>query len=251
MKKKPLYLCALLLCTFLFAGKSALAQKDTTIWMTSLEYRVHDESVFEKNYPTVKAWWLKTDADIEFGRLANTSESGRIYGVALFKGADNLGAFIARRIKNQDQFNASHPAIAKENRENIVGPIMRSIWMRKDSMSYMEPGYSRDNYPFRKMVFISVLPDRIKDFEAGMRKQTLLDASHGIKYNSIVFRCTDGYPANTYMLILPDKSLLDYYKNREARKMKRDQFKSEYDPLHRLANDITTIMRIDHLTAVK
>jgi hypothetical protein len=45
--------------------------------------------------------------------------------------------------------------------------------------------------------------------------------------------------------------LLDYYKNREARKVKRDQFKSEYDPLHRLANDITTVMRIDHLTMVK
>ena len=219
--------------------------------MTSLEYRVHDESVFEKNYPTVKAWWLKTDADIEFGRLANTSESGRVYSVALFKGADNLGAFIARRVKNQDTFNAANPSIAKENIANINGPVMRSIWMRVDSISYQEPGYNRDSYPFRKMVFISVLPDRIKDFEAGMRKQSQLDASHGIKYNSIVFRCTDGYPANTYMLVLPDKSLMDYYKNREARKVKRDQFKNEYDPLHRLANDITTIMRIDHLTAVK
>jgi hypothetical protein len=100
-------------------------------------------------------------------------------------------------------------------------------------------------------VFISVLADRVKDFEAGMRKQAQLDASHGVKYNSIVFRCTDGYPANTYMLVLPDKSLLDYYKNREARKVKRDQFKSEYAPLRKLASDITTVMRIDHLTSVK
>ena len=251
MKKKPLYLCVFLMCAFLLAGKSALAQKDTTVWMTSLEYRVHDESIFEKNYPTVKAWWLKTDADIELGRLGQTSESGRIYSIALFKGADNLGAFIARRVKNQDQFNAANPAIAKESRENINGPVTRSIWIRVDSITVQEPGYNRDNYPFRKMVFISVLADRMKDFEAGMRKQAQLDASHGIKYNSIVFRCTDGYPANTYMLVLPDKSLLDYYKNREARKAKRDQFKSEYDPLRRLASDITTIMRIDHLTSVK
>lgn len=251
MKKQSFYLCALLLCAFLFAGKRALAQKDTTVWMTLLEYRVHDESIFEKNYPTVKAWWLKADADIEMGRIAHTSESGRIYGSALFKGADNLGAFIARRVKNQDKFNAENPAIAKENIANVVGPITRSIWIRVDSISYQEPGYNRDSYPFRKSVLISVLPDRIKDFEAGMRKQAQLDASHGIKYNSIVFRCTDGYPANTYMLVLPDKSLLDYYKNREARKMKRDQFKNEYDPLHRLANDISTVVRIDHMNMVK
>src|SRR5207249_4752005 len=165
MKKKSLYLCTLLLCTFLLAGKNALAQKDTTMWMTMLEYRVHDESVFEKNYPAVKAWWLKTDADIEFGRIAHTSESGRVYSAALFKGAENLGAFIGRRVKNQDQFNAANPAIAKQNRDNVVGPVMRSIWMRVDSISYEEPGYNRDNYSFRKMVFISVLADRTKDFE--------------------------------------------------------------------------------------
>jgi hypothetical protein len=251
MKKQFLYLFTLLLCTFLLAGKTALAQKDTSVWMTSLEYRVHDETIFEKNYPTVKAWWLKTDADIEFGRIAHTSESGRVYSSALFKGAENLGAFIGRRVKNQDQFNASNPVIAKENIANINGPVTRSIWIRVDSISYQEPGYNRDSYSFRKMVFISVLADRTKDFEAGMRKQAQLDASHGIKYNSIVFRCTDGYPANTYMIVLPDKSLLDYYKNREARKTKRDQFKSEYDPLRKLSNDITTVVRIDHLTMVK
>ena len=139
----------------------------------------------------------------------------------------------------------------RENRENTNGPVMRSIWMRVDSITFMEPGYNRDNYSFRKAVLISVLADRVKDFEAGMRKQGQLDASHGIKYNSIVFRCTDGYPANTYLLILPDKSLLDYYKNREARKVKRDQFNSEYAPLRKLASDITTVLRIDHLTSVK
>jgi hypothetical protein len=250
MKKHSLWLCILVAIT-LFTSNYARAQKDTTTWMTLLEYRVHDESVFEKNYPTVKAWWLKTDADIELGRLGQTSESGRIYSATLFKGADNLGAFIARRVKNNDQFNASHPAIAKENTANVNGPFTRSIWMRVDSLTIQEPGYNRDNYAFRKMVFISVLADRVKDFEAGMRKQAQLDASHGIKYNSIIFRCTDGYPANTYMLVLPDKSLLDYYKNREARKDKRDQFKSEYGPLRKLASDITTIIRIDHLTGVK
>ena len=134
MKKQSLYLCALLLCTFLLAGKSALAQKDTTVWMASLEYRVHDESVYEKNYPAVKAWWLKADADIEMGRIAHTSESGRVYGSVLFKGADNLGAYIARRVKNLDKFNAENPSIGKASRENIVGPVLRSIWMRVDSI---------------------------------------------------------------------------------------------------------------------
>lgn len=78
-----------------------------------------------------------------------------------------------------------------------------------------------------------------------------MDAAHGIKYNYIVFRCTDGYPSNTYMIALPDKSLLDYYKNREARKAIRDKTKSDYDALNKLAGDISSVVRIDHLTRVK
>src|SRR5258708_38586991 len=124
MKKQYLLLCSLLLATLLMAGNRAWAQKDTTMWMTMLEYRVHDQSVFEKNYPTVKAFWLKADAGIEFGRAAHTSESGRIYGLAFFKGAENFGAFIGKRVKTNDEFNAKEPAISKQNMTNLNAPIL-------------------------------------------------------------------------------------------------------------------------------
>ncbi len=251
MKKQPLCLCSLLLAVFLFAGNSARAQKDTTFWMTMLEYRVHDQSIFEKNYPTVRTWWLKEDAGIEYNRAAHTSESGRVYSLAFFKGSDNFGAFMAKRVKANDAFGTKEPAVSKENMKNINGPITRSIWMRVDSLSGYEPNYKMENYDFRKILFISVAADKIKEFEAATRKQMSLDDAQGIKYNFIVFRCTDGYPSNTYMLALPDKSLLDYYSHREARKKKRDQVKSDYDPLNKIAGDISTVVRIDHLIRVK
>src|SRR5437879_4908360 len=104
MKKKHLCLCSFLVSIFLLTGNYARAQKDTTFWMTMLEYRVHDVSIFEKNYPTVRNWWLKEDAGIEYDRAAHTSESGRIYGLAFFKGSDNFGAFMAKRVKTNDAF---------------------------------------------------------------------------------------------------------------------------------------------------
>jgi hypothetical protein len=251
MKKQHLWLCSLLLLSFLLTSNYARAQKDTTFWMTVLEYRVHDESIFEKNYPTVRTWWLKADAGIEQDRSAHTSESGRIYSLAFFKGSDNFGAFMAKRVKTNDEFAAKEPVTSKENMKNINGPITRSIWMRLDSLSYYETNYKMANFDFRKMQLITVTADRTKEFEATVRKQMALDDTHGIKYNFVVFRCTDGYPSNTYMLVLPDKSIMDYYKNREARNTKRDQFKSEYDPLRKLIADMGAVNRIDHLHRVK
>jgi hypothetical protein len=251
MKKQHLWRFSFLVAVFFMTANYAWAQKDTTFWMTMLEYRVHDQSVFEKNYPTVRSWWLKADEGIEYDRAAHTSESGRIYGLVFFKGSDNFGAFMAKRVKLNDAFAKKEPAISKENTKNVNGPFTRSIWMRVDSLCNYEAGYKMENYDFRKIQFISVTADKIKEFEADVRKQNELDAAHGIKYNIIVFRCTDGYPSNTYMLALPDKSLLDYYNNREARRKIRDKAKNDYDAANKLAAEISSVVRIDHLNRVK
>ena len=251
MRKQSLLLCSLLLAALLVSGTNAWAQKDTTFWMTMLEYRVHDESIFEKNYPTVRSYWLKADAGIEYNRAAHTSESGRIYSMAFFRGSDSFGAFMAKRVQTNEAFGKVQPAVSKENMQNINGPITRSTWMRVDSLSAYEPGYKMENFDFRKIQLISVNPEKIKEFEAAAQKLAQIDAAHGIKYNFIVFRCIDGYPSNTYILALPDKSLMDYYKNREARKLKRDQAKSDYDPLNKAVNDMSLVIRIDHLNRVK
>jgi len=250
MKKHSLWLCILVAIT-LFTSNYARAQKDTTFWMTLLEYRVHDESIFEKNYPAVRSYWLKADAGIEYNRAAHTSESGRIYGMAFFKGSDAFGKFMATRVKTNETFAKDNPAINKENMQNVNGAFTRSIWMRVDSLSEYEPNYKMENYDFRKIELISVNADKVKEFEATLLKLAKLDAGHGIKYNFIVFRCTDGYPSNTYILALPDKSLMDYYKNREGRKSIRDKDKSSYDPLNKAISDMSLIIRIDHLTRVK
>ena len=250
MKKHSLWVCILVAIT-LFSSNYARAQKDTTFWMALLEYRVHDESIFEKNYPTVRSYWLKADAGAEYDRAAHTSESGRIYGMTFFKGSDAFGAFMAKRVKINEAFGKDNPATNKENLQNINGAITRSIWMRVDSLSNYEPNYKMENYDFRKIQLISVNADKVKEFEATLIKSAKLDGSHGIKYNFIVFRCTDGYPTNTYILALPDKSLMDYYKNREGRKSIRDKDKSSYDPLNKAISDLSLVIRIDHLKRVK
>src|ERR1700692_3691163 len=99
MKKKHFGFSSLLWAILLVAGNHAWAQKDTTTWMAMNEYRVHDKSIFQKNYPVVKAFWLKANAGIETDRIAHTSESGRIYGLVFFKGPENFGAFMGKRVK--------------------------------------------------------------------------------------------------------------------------------------------------------
>ncbi|MDB4900997.1 MAG: hypothetical protein JWQ63_278 [Mucilaginibacter sp.] len=251
MKKQHLGLLCLLFGLFLLTGHTARAQNDTTLWMALNEYRVHDQSIFEKNYPIVRSFWLKADSGIENDRIAHTSESGRIYGSVMFKGSKNFGDFMGRRIKTNDAFNVKQPAIYKENMQNVNGPTTRSNWMRIDSLSSYEPGYKIANFDFRKMQFITVTFDKTKEFEAAISKRMKMDVSHGIKYNFVLFKCVDGYPTNTYMLILPDKSITDYYKNLELRNNKRDQNKAEYDEIRKELNQLSTVARIDHLFRVK
>jgi len=250
MKRKHFTLSSILLGIMLFAGNQAWAQKDTTMWMVMNEYRVHDQSIFEKNYPVVRAFWLKADTGTS-DRIGHTSESGRVYTLALFKGAQNFGAFMGKRVKINDAFEKAQPAINKQNTQNLNGAVVRSIWVRVDSLSRFEPGYKMVNYDFRKMNMISVTADKIKEYEANAYKLGQMDDAHGIHYNVAVFRCTEGYPTNTYLVFLPDKSLMDYYKNRDMRYSKRAQFKNDYDPMRRLATDLSLIVRIDHLDRVK
>ena len=250
MKKKCLWLCMLVAITLLSANY-ARAQKDTTRWMLMNEYRVHDESVVQKNYPILRAWYLKADADIEVNRIAHTSESGRIYGLTFFKGPENFGTFMGTRVRLGDEFAAKEPAIVNENAKNANGPILRSTWIMRDSISTFEPGFKIENFDFRKLQFITVTADKTREFEAAVYKRLQIDAAHGIHYNSAVFKCVDGYPNNTYALFLPDKSMLDYYKNRDVRMSKRDAAKNDYGTLQKTLSDLGTVNRIDHLFRVK
>jgi hypothetical protein len=225
------------------------AQKDTTTWMSQVEYRVHDESIFERNYRAFRAYWTKADP-VEHSRWAFKSESGKIYSLAFFVGPDDMGLFMA----NQQRINElikKDPTLGDEQSKNISGSIARSIWVRQDSMSGVVPNYKLDDYHFRKIQIYTVDSDKVEEFEDAVRKSMHLDEAIGLEYTHVIFRCVEGYSSTTYLLLLPDKSLLDYYKNHETRNAKRDQKKSDYEPLNKIIRDSSFISTIDHLTMVK
>jgi len=74
-----------------------------------------------------------------------------------------------------------------------------------------------------------------------------LDEAQGI---NIILSCSDA-PMDIHLTLyvsITDKSLMDYYTNREQERKKRDPVKSQYDTVNKLEADISTIVRIDHLT---
>jgi hypothetical protein len=249
MKKQYLCLRSLLLVAFLMAGSKSWAQKDTTTWMSQVEYRVHDEGIFKKNFSDFRSYWRKADPG-EHSRIAYTSESGRIYSLAFFVGPDDMGSFMANWKRISDEFVKKYTALSNEESKNTNGAITRSIWVRENSMSRVIPGYKLEDFRFRKILIFTVNPDKIKEFEDAERKLAEMDEANGLIYTHVIFRCVEGYPSNTYLLLLPDKSLMDYYKHHEARNAKRVEKKSDYDPVNKAVSDLSLISRIDHLTEV-
>jgi hypothetical protein len=49
----------------------------------------------------------------------------------------------------------------------------------------------------------------------------------GVKYLSVTWRATDGYPTNTYITILPDNSILDFYTKYADRQEKTAEAKMQ------------------------
>lgn len=137
---------------------------------------------------------------------------------------------MGRRVKSGDEFAAKEPAIVKENAKNANGPILQSTWNMRDSISTLEPGFKIENFDFRKPLLITVTADKIRE---------------------AVFKCVDGHPNNTNVVFLPEKSILDYYKNRDVRMSKRDAAKNDYGTLQKTISDLGTVNHIDHLFRVK
>jgi hypothetical protein len=67
----------------------------------------------------------------------------------------------------------------------------------------------------------------------------------GIKFSSVTWRAIDGYSTNTYMTLVPDNSILDFYTHFTERQKIRKNSK-EYNDFNN-TTVITNINRIDHL----
>jgi hypothetical protein len=62
--------------------------------------------------------------------------------------------------------------------------------------------------------------------------------------NRVILRCVDGYSGNTYMTMLPDNDVNEFYQHRQARSQNRDAKLTElYDKLY----SMITIVRTDDL----
>ncbi len=85
-------------------------------------------------------------------------------------------------------------------------------------------------------------------FEKQQQKMHEIELKIGVKYLSTTFRAVDGYPTNTYMTILPDNSILDFYTHYADRQQKRNNSKEFNDSMKTGVK--SNITRIDHLSRV-
>jgi hypothetical protein len=105
-----------------------------------------------------------------------------------------------------------------------------------------------ENYNFRKIVMRTVPANEQEAFEKQMLKMHELELKIGVKYLSVTWRATDGYPTNTYITILPDNSILDFYTKYADRQEKRKNSKEFNDSMKTGVK--SNIIRLDHLSRV-
>lgn len=224
--------------------------KDTTLRLVFSEYKVHDQEMFKRNFLLGKEFSKKNTLYKEWVRNSYTSESGRIYGMLIFKGVQEFAKYMEHRGAATQAWREAYPKEAAEGMANNATPLVRTFWRLRDSVSYTEPGYTADKYPFRKIVMFSVAQGKSAEYEALARQMMEAEAALGVKYNSIVYQCTDGYPNNYYLRLLPDDSRGAYYTHLDARDKAREG-NAKLAELRNKINALVTIVRIDHMNVVR
>jgi hypothetical protein len=201
--------------------------------------------VFRKNFPVQDAFIRKMNEGIMNNRVAHTSETGSLYILSFIDGDENLGKYIASRATNK--FREANPKIAEEMSNN-TDAWRRSTWIRVNELHFLPADYKMENYNFRKIVMRTVPANEQEAFEKQQQKMHEIELKIGVKYLSTTFRAVDGYPSNTYMTILPDNSILDFYTKYADRQEKRKNSK-EFNDSMKTGVKYNTI-RLDHLSRV-
>lgn len=232
----------------LFIGLSSIAQDATRHFFYLGESKVKDIDVFKKNFPISDAFTRKMNEGVMKARVAHTSETGSLYILSYFDGDENVGKYIANRASNNDKFKEANPKIAEENSNNTDGAWRRSTWIEVNTLAFLPADFKIEDYNFRKIVMRTVAANEQEAFEKQQLQMHELDLKIGVKYLSTTWRATDGYPTNTYITLLPDDSISDFYNHYADRQEKRKNSK-EFDAFMK-AGVKSNITRIDHLSRV-
>jgi hypothetical protein len=231
----------------LFIGLSSIAQDATRHFLYLGESKVKDMDVFRKNFPVQDAFTRKMNEGIMNNRVAHTSETGSLYILSFIDGDENLGKYIGNRANTSIKFREANPKIAEEMSNN-TDAWRRSTWIRVNELHFLPADYKMENYNFRKIVMRTVPANEQEAFEKQQLQQHELGLKIGVKYLSVTFRAVDGYPSNTYMTILPDNNILDFYTHYADRQQKRNNSKEFNDSMKTGVK--SNITRIDHLSRV-
>lgn len=229
----------------LFIGLSSIAQDATKRFFLLSESKVKDMDIFRKNYPVQDAFARKNYEGIMGNRAVHRSETGSLYHFSFVDGDENLGKFITKRGTNNNKFREANPKIAEENSNNTDGAWRRSTWIMVNALEFLPADFKMEDYNFRKIVIRTVPANEQEAFEKQLQKMHEIELKIGVKYLSVTWRAVDGYPTNTYMTILPNNSILDFYTQFADRQQKRNNSK-EYNDSSK-TGVTSNITRIDHL----
>ena len=232
----------------LFIGLSSIAQDATRRFFFLSESKTKDMDVFRKNFPVNDAFARKSYEGVMKNRVTHTSETGSIYILSFIDGDENLGKFITKRGTYNGKFREANPKIAEENSNNTDGAWRRSTWIMVNALEFLPVDFKMEDYNFRKIIMRTVPANEQEAFEKQLQKMHEIELKIGAKYLSVTWRATDGYPSNTYMTILPDNSILDFYTHYADRQQKRNNSKEFNDSMKTGVK--SNITRIDHLSRV-
>ncbi len=229
----------------LFIGLSSIAQDATKRFALLGESKVKDMDIFRKNFPVQDAFARKNYEGIMGNRAVHTSETGSLYNFSFVDGDENLGKFITKRGTANNKFREANPKIAEENSNNTDGAWRRSTWIRVNALEFLPADFKMEDYNFRKVIIETVPANQQEAYEKQQLQLHEIELKIGIKFLSVTWRAIDGYSTLTYMTLIPDNSILDFYTHFTERQKIRKNSK-EYNDFNN-KTVITNINRIDHL----
>lgn len=239
----------LILLVILWSSPLIFAQEVPKTYMILNESKVHDLNLYKKNFPIIRNWWLKNTNQLVSNRASHSSEMGKIYSLIFISGEKNLGDYASQRLTLSKKISEELPEVIKSSRENEADAITRSTWVQIKNNTMLVPDFKIENYEFRKLLLFTVTSNKITEFESIIEEILKEEKAIGFNYNYIVYQAIEGYSNNTFMLLLPDNSRLDYYTHQTARNEKRKGIQKMTD-LNQKASKLRNPIRIDYLTRI-
>ncbi|MFZ9299749.1 MAG: hypothetical protein ACO23V_02160 [Chitinophagaceae bacterium] len=216
---------------------------DSTTMIYLTEFRYQSKTVAQKYYPESRTYWMKNVPEM-LDRFSFSSDSRRAYTFSMFRGEKNYGQYIGSRSTINERFKVEHKEAYENTISNMIGATTRSSWRVLRDQSSTEPNWNANKYNYRKLNIYTIPHGQYAVFEALLKEIKEYEAKTNRTMNRVILRCVDGYSGNTYMTMLPDNDVNEFYQHRQARSQNRDAKLTElYDKLY----SMITIVRTDDL----